>query len=481
MVLALERPFMKILLGNVPWYKNGCYGVRAGSRWPHFEKEGHRYMPFPFFLAYAAALLEKDGLSVSLVDGAAERLSREDFFRRVAEFGPDVLVLEVSTASLKVDLEAAKHFKETRGSKIKIVFCGLHIGLSDQSFLAEHDCVDFTLSGEYEQSLLELVRHLQKNESLDSVPGLNYRDAQGVLRENPQGSAIRDFDRLPWPARHFLPKYGYEDLPQFLPSPTAQMLASRGCPFGCVFCAWPQIMYGDSKYRTRDPLDVADEMEHLVRQEGYKSVYFDDDTFGIDRGRTLRLCEEIEKRGLDVPWAVMTRADVLDEEMLKIMAAAGLRAVKYGVESGSQALVDQSGKQLRLDRVEEVVRITKNLGIKVHLTFMLGLPKESAKTLRQTLRFLLRLDPDSAQFSIATPFPGSRYYHMLQELGHIQTYDWDAYDGSSRAVVKTEFLTAGELEKWLSILRTKWQRHLRYRRLKKRFLSRLFEKTQAVL
>ncbi len=472
---------MKILLGNAPWYKNGCYGVRAGSRWPHFEKEGHRYMPFPFFLAYAAALLEKEGLSVSLIDGAAERLSREDFFRRVAAFGPDLLVLEVSTASLKVDLEAAEHFKETRGPKLKIVFCGLHTGLSDKSFLAEHDCVDFTLKGEYEQALLELARHLQKNEPLDSVPGLNYRDAQGVLRENPQGSAIRDLDRLPWPARHFLPKYGYEDLPQFLPSPTAQMLASRGCPYPCVFCAWPQIMYGDSKYRTRDPLDVADEMEYLVRQEGYQSVYFDDDTFGIDRERTLRLCQEIGKRSLDVPWAVMTRADVLDEDMLTKMARAGLRAIKYGVESGSQELVDESGKQLRLDRVEEVVRLTKKLGIKVHLTFMLGLPKESTKTLRQTLRFLLRLDPDSAQFSIATPFPGSRYYHMLQDLGYIQTHDWDAYDGFSRAVVKTEFLTAGELEKWLSILRTKWQRHLRYRRLKKRIFSQLFEKASAAL
>lgn len=438
-------------------------------------------MPFPFFLAYAAALLEKEGLSVCLIDGAAERITREDFFRKVQAFGPDLLVLEVSTASLNVDLAAAKHCKAACGSKTKIVFCGLHTGLSDESFLAEHDCVDFTLSGEYEQALLELARHLQKGAALDSVPRLSYRDPQGVLRHNPQGNAILDLDSFPWPARHFLPKYGYEDLPQFLPSPTAQMLASRGCPFGCVFCAWPQIMYGDSKYRTRDPLDVADEMEYLVRQEGYKSIYFDDDTFGIDRERTLRLCQEIKKRGLGVSWAVMTRADVLDEEMLQKMAASGLRAVKYGVESGSQELVNECGKQLRLDRVEEVVRMTKKLGIKVHLTFMLGLPKESAKTLKQTLRFLLRLDPDSAQFSIATPFPGSRYYLMLQELGYIQTYDWDAYDGSSRAVVKTEFLSAGELEEGLSTLRSKWQRRLMYRRLKERLLRRTSTKTRAAL
>lgn len=451
---------MKVCLGNAPWIKKGYYGVRAGSRWPHFEEEDHRYMPFPFFLAYAAALLEKSRFEILLIDGAAERISERDFLERVKNFRPELIVLEVSTVSLEADLKMVKELRGEFGPAPKIALCGLHSGMYQRSFLKEHEDVDFVLKREYEYTLLELSACLRDGMSPDKVAGIIYRGPQGDPRETPDRPAVADLDAMPWPARHLLPKDAYEDLPEILPKPTAQMLASRGCPYKCLFCAWPQIMYGEHRYRARSPANVVDEMESLVREQGFKSIYFDDDTFGIGKERTLKLCREIKKRGLDVPWVVMGRADIFDEETLRAMADAGLRAVKYGIESGAQELVDNSGKGLDIRKAEETVRATKALGIGVHLTFMFGLPGETRETIRKTLDLALSLDPDMLQFSIATPFPGTIYFSMLEEEGRIINRDWQDYDGYSRSAIRTEELSGQDLEDALRDARRDWQRHL---------------------
>lgn len=451
---------MKIFLGNAPWKKEGYYGVRAGSRWPHFEEEKHRYMPFPFFLAYAAALLEKNDFEVFLVDGVAERISETDFFNRIIAFDPDLIVLEVSTVSLEVDLEIARHLRETLNPGVKIAFSGLHYGMYNKEFLGQYEFVDFVFKGEYEYTLLELAQCLRNAVRLDKVLGFIYRDTRGNINDNPPRPPIENLDILPWPARHFLPKYVYEDLPAILPKPTAQMLASRGCPYQCVFCAWPQIMYGENRYRARNPKAVVDEMAYLIEEEGFKSIYFDDDTFGIGKERTLEICRQIKAKGLGVPWVIMARADIFDRETLTAMVDCGLRAVKYGVESGAQELIDNSGKCLNLEKVAETVGITKELGINVHLTFMFGLPGETKDTIKKTIDFALRLDPDLLQFSLATPFPGTEYFKMLDERGYILSRNWQDYDGYSRSVIKTEKLSAEDLEEALRCAYKIWQGHL---------------------
>lgn len=458
---------MKVFLGNAPWKKEGYYGVRAGSRWPHFEKESHSYMPFPFFLAYAAALLEKNNFDVLLVDGVAERIGEAEFFNRIKTFQPDLIVLEVSTVSIDVDLEIARKLRKNLSPDIKIAFSGLHYGMYNEEFLRQYEFIDFVLKGEYEYTLLELTQCLNKGVALDGVIGLIYRDFQGAIHDNPRRPPIQDLDNLPWPARHLLPKDRYEDLPGILPKPTAQMWASRDCPYQCIFCAWPQIMYRENRYRVRNSADVVDEMAYLVKEQGFKSVYFDDDIFGIGRERTLKICQEIKKRNLDILWAIMARADTLDEETLKAMVDSGLRAVKYGVESGAQELINNAGKNLNLKRVAQTVKITKELGINVHLTFMFGLPGETRDTIKRTIDFALQLDPDSLQFSIATPFPGSKYFEMLDERGYIVSKNFQDYDGYSRAVIRTESLSPKDLEEALSYAYETWQRHLFWRTLKR--------------
>jgi radical SAM superfamily enzyme YgiQ (UPF0313 family) len=451
---------MKTFIGNPPWFAEGYYGVRAGSRWPHLEPAGSCYMPFPFFMAYAAAVLERDGLPVFMVDGIAEGISEDEYFRKMVDYGPDLVVHEVSTASMDVDLAAIARTRELLGPEVRIAICGPDFRIRTEEFLRAHPEIDFVFQGEYEFLLRDLVRTLEAGDDLRGVLGLIHRGADGAVVVNPPRPLIEDLGEVPWPARHFLPMERYNDTPGEIPLPSVQMWASRGCPYKCNFCAWPQLIYGGQSYRTRDPVAVVDEMEYLVRKCNFRSVYFDDDTFNIGKPRILAICAEMKRRGLIIPWAVMARADTADREMLEAMREVGLQAIKYGVESADQAIVNNCGKRLNLEKVRQTVAVTRELGIKYHLTFTFGLDGETWETARKTIDMALELDPDTLQFSIITPFPGSRYYHELDSKGYLTSKDWSRYNGYVSAVIRTDELSSADLEAILREANRAWERHV---------------------
>nr|HPQ41208.1 radical SAM protein [bacterium] len=306
------------------------------------------------------------------------------------------------------------------------------------------------------------------------VSGLIYRDDAGEVAVNPDRPLLKDINHLPWPSRHQLPMMQYYDLAVTGAEPGVQMWASRGCPYMCIFCVWPQLVYGGSNYRVRDPVDVVDEMEWLVRTYGFRSVYFDDDTFNIGKQRIMKLCDEILRRKLDIPWAIMARADGMDRELLEAMKAAGLVSVKYGVESGDQQIVDGSGKKLNLATAREIIGLTRELGIRYHLTFTFGLPGETRETARKTIETAIEMDPDTLQFSICTPMPGSRYFDMAQQKGHLADVDWTRYTGFTSAVIRTDELTSANLEEILAEAEAVWDRHQKRRDgWKRRFANTL--------
>ena len=205
-------------------------------------------------------------------------------------------------------------------------------------------------------------------------------------------------------------------------------------------------MYGGNIYRARDINDVVNEIEYLVKQKGFKSIYFDDDTFNIGKERMLKFCYKLKERNLiHVPWAIMARADLMDEEVLMAMKESGLAAVKYGIESASPEMIAGCQKELDLKKAERMIQLTKTLGIKVHLTFIFGFSGENKETIKRTIAYGLSLDPDSIQFSILTPFPGTRLFEQLKQEGKLLTYDWSKYDGHSCCVFKTEGITPEEL------------------------------------
>jgi radical SAM superfamily enzyme YgiQ (UPF0313 family) len=330
---------------------------------------------------------------------------------------------------------------------VNIILCGPHPLIASSDFLVENDFIDFVVFGEYETTLLELIKFFSKNsKDFSSIKGLVWRSRNGKVIKN-EARPPFDISILPWPDRESLPMENYWDLPGDIPYPSVQMVASRGCPFGCNFCLWPQVLFGGSNYRARNIKDCVDEMEFMVRRKGYKSVYFDDDTFNIGKERMLEFCNEIIQRGLeDTPWAIMAKADLMDEEILDNMKKAGLRAVKYGVENAEQSLIDRCGKGLDLVKAKRMIDYTKNLGIKVHLTFSFGLRGETKETIEKTIDYALESDPDSIQFSIITPFPGTRLFEELEKEGKILTRDWSLYDGHNSCVFAPDNLSWQDLK-----------------------------------
>jgi radical SAM superfamily enzyme YgiQ (UPF0313 family) len=427
------------------------------------------YLPYPFFLAYATAVLKKNGINAVIIDAIAEGSSDEEFLERVRGFSPDLVLIEAATASIENDLEWAQRLKDIN-ENIKIVFAGTHVSALKETFILENPEVDYLIVGEYELALLGLSRSIEKKELPKDISGVIYRDQTGEVISNGRAMGIADLDELPFPERLTLPIYNYNDSGGTgTPSPTVQLMASRGCPFGCIFCLWPQVLYGDKKYRFHSPKRVVDEMEMLIKEYGFKGIYFDDDTFNIGKERMLEISKEIKRRAIQIPWAIMARADTSDYETLKEMKGAGLRALKFGVESASQELVDGCGKGLKLSAVEKAVRDCKGLGIRVHLAFTFGLPGETKKSIKDTVDYALKLDPDSAQFSLTTPFPGTEYYNLLDEKGLLLTKDWKKYDGNRYTVIRGENLSAKELEAALKEAKRSWDVHCRQRELNQLF------------
>ena len=437
----------KVLLANFPWQKKEKWGVRAGSRWPHIkDRSENNYLPFPFFLAYAASLLRKNGIDADLMDSIAEATPENDFLKKISRMDFDILVIETSIPSFSYDMEILKKISSER---IFIVLCGPHPEIYKPEFLENNSCIDFVLFGEYEFTLLELVKAIsQKKKDFASIKGLIWKDQKNNATKNCPREPF-ELDSLPWPYRgRSLPMEKYWDLPGNIPYPSAQMVASRGCPFGCNFCLWPQVFFGNKIYRARDINDVVNEMEYLIVKQGFKSIYFDDDTFNVGKSRMIGLCNEIMMRDLHkVPWAIMAKADLMDEETLNKMREAGLHAVKYGVESASQELVDRCGKNLDLKKAIRIIQHTKSLNINVHLTFSFGLPGETRETIRDTIGLALKLDPHSVQFSIITPFPGTALFEELDRQGRILTKDFSMYDGHHSCVFQPDNLSPADLEK----------------------------------
>ncbi len=438
---------MRTVLVNLPWFEDNRLGVRSGSRWPFTalpEADGKlHYIPFPFFLAYAAAFMKSRGKEAKLIDAIAERISEEECIRKIADFDPALAVVEVSTPSFKNDLSLVRKILR-KAPSVQIALCGTHASTFARQILDEYDFIDYVLIAEYEMALVELVTCLERGCDPKNVGGLGLRSASGIIINEP--SLDIEIDALPWPERLDVPIYNYNDGFAGLAVPNVQMWSSRGCPFCCSFCLWPQVIYRNKGYRKRNPVDVVDEMEYLLNKFDFKAVYFDDDVFNVDRRHVLDICAQIKNRGIKVPWAVMARADLMDEELLDNMSEAGLYAIKYGIESADKGILSLCRKNLDLDKATSMIKATKRSGVKVHLTFCLGLPGENKDTLKATVGYIKDVHPDSVQFSFATPFPGTQYFNYLRAKKEQLPCEWQDYDGNSKPKAYNDDLTIKDLE-----------------------------------
>lgn len=431
---------MQVLVANPPWPGPG-YGARSDVRWPH--KRSDKYIEYPIYLAYTVAVVEQAGFDVAFLDAVMDELGIEEFAQAVSDFSPRLVLLETSTPSIEFDLETAAAVKAHAPGAF-VTLLGSHVTYFDRQTVADHPAVDAVIRGEFEYTAADLARALDNGSNLANVLGLTYRDADGAVRRNPDRPLFEPLDEMPFPARHIV-QGDYRAGIYSGGKPTA-MVSSRGCPYRCTFCLWPDSMYGH-KFRARSAQNVVDEIEQAVRTYDHDEIYFDDDTFTVDRRRILDICRLIQERGLEkeVEWIAQCRVDTVDRQVLEAMKAANCGYLLFGVESGSPEMLKKMRKGITLDQVRAAFKLAKEVGIKTQAFFLFGIPGETQETIRQTIEFAKELNASSTQFAIAIPHPGTALYEECKANGWLTGERWADYTAEA-SLIETPWLSAQEVE-----------------------------------
>ncbi|MBN2054761.1 radical SAM protein [bacterium] len=432
---------MRTLMINSPWIQDEeRYGVKAGSRWASIRprRETLQYYPFPFFMAYAAASCKRAGLDVRLLDAVAEGMTTNIALHAIERFDPDICVIETATPSINVDLRFAAMVKERFGT-INIM-SGPHASAMPDHVL--DGACDVALIAEYDLTLPDLIRTLERHGDLSEVQGIAYK-ADGQVVRTPPRPLIKDLDSLPYPERDDIPLDKYTD-PFCKKFPNVCIISSRGCPYECIFCLEPYVFYGKPNYRWRRTGAVVDEIEFVMDRYGAAEIYFDDSSFSLGNKRAREISEEILRRELSIYWSCMGDART-DYETLALMKRAGCHGLKFGVESADERILANIKKPLDLANVRRFVSDCHALGIYTHGTFMFGLPGETRDSIRKTLEFAFDLKLTTAQFSVATPFPGTEFYSLAKENGWLTATEWESFEGGGTPAVEYPECTHGDI------------------------------------
>jgi anaerobic magnesium-protoporphyrin IX monomethyl ester cyclase len=399
---------------------------------PPYPSGAHQHPPFtPLGLGYLAAVLEQNEYKVDVIDCQAAKLSYEDFKSEIGKRQPNIVGVTSTTLTYKSGLQIAKIAKEVCPNCLTIMG-GSHVTFWDENALKECPELDVVVRKEGENTLLELVQRLEAGKSFHDVIGITCRK-DGKIVKNPDRPYIKDLDSLPFPAHNLWPletlrKYGTIVYP---------IMASRGCVFWCDFCTAVR-MFGRN-YRMRSPKNVVDEIEFLHKTYGANQFTFYDDAFTVDQDRTAEICHEIIKRKLKIKWDCETRVDMVTKDLLLKMREAGCIAIWFGVESGSQRVIDAMGKGFSLTQTMNAFQWAKDAGLMTVAGVILGFPGETKESAMETIKLVEKINPDDVGYYIATPYPGTPMYELVKEKGLLKVTDFNKYDTATPTFESPEF------------------------------------------
>jgi len=429
---------MRIVLVEPPSPKGDAYTRGTVLRWG--GKSRVKALTPPLLAAYVAAVLERGGFDVRIVDANVLRMSKRTAIREIERLSPRMIVIDTSLSTLDNDAFFAKDLSHN-GTSLALMG---YEGSQHPEVLKRFPYVDYMIRGEPEYTALELAQAIRSNAGVESVRGIAFRSPEGNIVISPRRPLIDDLDRLPFPARHLLPQDRYRaSVTMVDATPFTTMISSRGCTFACTFCTSP--VFFERRWRARSPVNVVDEIEYVVDEFGTKGIYFRDDEFTLNHRRAIEICNEMLKRKIDVHWTCASRADLLTRSLAQKLRASGCTIFHIGVESGNQEILNAVNKKLALDKARYAFKLCKEVGIKTVGFFIIGLPRESWRTVRKTIEFAKQVDADFAQFTIATPYPGTEFYNYVLENDLLVTEDLSRFDPSSEAVVKTPFMSPDDL------------------------------------
>ena len=383
---------MKVLLINPAWE---AIISRKGKRY-------NRHFP-PLDLLSCAALLEQEKIGVEVLDANISELSPLEIADYASRFDN---VFITSTPYYKwqcpnLDFDVFLNFIKPF-DKQNLYLMGTHCSIYPEKALQLTETAGI-IRGEPEYTILEICQ----GKTFRNIQGLTFK-LNGDIIFNPDRELL-SLDQLPIPAYHLLDpkKYGYE----ILGDNFMVFEGSRGCPYKCIFCL--QIMYGN-RYRKKSVAKLIAEVDYAIHELGVKNGYFYDLEFTLNKDLVNKLCDHLIKRKYNFSWTCQTRADSVDQQILKKMKEAGCKIIHFGVEAGSEKTLKLINKKIALQEIERGIEMTKRAGIETACFFMFGFPGETEVDFLKTINLAKRLNPTYASFHVATPYPGTEFFNSLE-------------------------------------------------------------------
>ncbi len=399
----------------------------------------------PLGLCYLGAVLEREGYQVIIYNGnfvkkgagiplserAARKASRQGAYLQALQDGqhpvwkevesvvvrqaPDLVGVSVLTVAYGSALNVSRIVKSL-DPQIPVVWGGPHPTVLPEECLRNPE-VDIVVRGEGEETFLDLVAYLDK---LEQVPGITFKK-NGHLVANLARPFITDLDTIPFPAKHLV--LGMEDIP---PEALGHILATRGCPYQCIFCDSHIVWSRRVRYRSVE--NILEEFQYLKKTFGVPLLSFEDDSFTLNQKLVYRFCDVIISQKLNYQWRCMTRVDLITEELVQKMKQAGCEGVYLGLESGNEESLRRINKGITREQMKRAAQILHRAGVRFDAFLMMGFPWETREAIDDTLSLIKELDPFTASLSVATPHPGTELFRMCQEEGIIpEKIDWNTF------------------------------------------------------
>lgn len=418
---------MKVMFLNPPSFDNFDGG--AGARYQATREV--RSLWYPVWLTYPAGMLPGS----RVVDAVAAGLGAEDVLEMAK--GYEMFVLYTSTPTLKNDAAFAARIKG-QNDRALVCFVGPHPTILPDATLDAFPAVDFVVRGEFDYAVVEVA----KGAPLRDVAGISYR-SDGKVVHNPDRPLNHDLDSLPFATEVYKRDLDYRayEIP-WLKYPYVSFYTGRGCSSKCTFCLWPQTYMGN-RYRTRSVDNVIEEVKLALKHfPDVGDIFFDDDNFTDDQPRVVEICKKLKPLGIS--WGCNGKVSA-KYETLKAMKEAGMHAIMVGFESGDQRVLNNVRKGITLEQSRLLSKNCRELGIKVHGGFILGLPGETRETIESSIKFAVEMDPETIQVSLASPYPGTKFYDYCVKEGYLNPDDLVIEDGYQGCVVNYPGLSSKEI------------------------------------
>ena len=396
-------------------------------------------------LCVAGYLRDKIGIAPIIVDCAAEGIDIKDIKGIIDKYNPDIIGMSVLTFNLLDCLEIAKTAKQAN-QNIKICFGGFHPTIYPEETLS-FECVDFIVVGEGEKPFAQLIDRLIKDKNcndLKEISGIGWKNTTGKINLNAPCEVTHDLDDFGLPAHDLIDLSKYSHALSNEPY-TAYIQTSRGCPFKCNFCDMRM-----TNFRSRSEEMVIREIRLLV-EKAVKEIFFLDDTITVNKKKLIALCQRIIDKGFRIKYKISSRVNTVNEEMLVALKRSGCYRIHYGVESGSQRILDGLQKGITIDQIKRAFEMTKRNGISTYAYLMVGAPTETREDFESTVALVNTIQPDYITYSICTPFPKTLLYNYLLEKGYYKSDYWLEFAKKPSPDFKlqyaNEYFSAMELKK----------------------------------